>query len=791
MDKQIKNIELRAIENNKIQEYEVKFVDGSSVTRKLNKFQDDAAYKEFMNQISKLLVEAKFTAADKGDKWKVKKYKIKPSDELLMSQENVQNKYNVNNVHISDEISSIYRESNTKGKAAAFILGSAATIGLVSLGACTFLDKEKEPEVTETVTEETVVEEKEVPVPEVTAPAVEAEELSLEGKDWDWYVANADDTFQKEFFTETEDFLMEINNSEPWMEKDITPEMKEDLEKIGIFTEGDKYVEGIEVEELVAARILNGRYSNEELATIMHGQRIDVDSLVNSTESEYNQFIRAVQRIYLNSDKQHFGFDKILGFNEIETQALNHYEDALFEIKSLFKEGKTKEAEAKLKEVKSEIVAYAYATNDGQEKAKPFILKTLYEDFNILSNLGQFKDTVEVHLYDSVDNIDIYLEIETDLYDEITNRKVNEGFLACYDKEGNEIKQGFNSIEFLKKFNLDSNRYEVIVDDNGVSKSNQFNSDLIEFLDDYNNYLSQNPDLAEATKNTYNPEEIMELMKQFLIKNNKQPLNTQAGFTDVLKTPIIELFFKIKGLDGNGKAIGTGNAEARKVIKQVLGQYTTRTVTHTYYDTYTETETRTESVSEDDPENVAAKDKAVKEASTMVVKDQNGNTKEVSLQDYYDAQFNKNGAVDTQPTVVNPTDTAETKKDLAAIMDQWAKEDAEANAAAHAAASQNATSSYKDDQGNTHYVSGGEVHYDEMYEGTQSFTQEQAQDFNTTNNVGENQAQESGGLSGAEVLQEEGFSPVMESFSSEEEVDAYVDSLVNAPSESTDEAITK
>jgi len=788
MNNEIKNITLKALEKNKIQQYEVKFANGKKLTRKLNRFADEEAYNNFKSEVSNLLKEAGFNNNDKGSKWNVERYR-------RTLKEAVDHLFNVNS-HISEEtFTTTLKENKNAGKVAGFILGATATIGAVSLGACGFFDKEEEPVVTETVTEDTVVEEKEAPVPEVKAPTVDIEELSLEGKDWDWYVANADDTFQKEFFTETEDFLMEINNSEDWMEKDITPEMKEELEKIGIFTEGDKYVEGIEVEELVTARIINGRYSNEELAAIMHGQRIDVDSLVNSTESEYNQFIRAVQRIYLNGDKQHYGFDKILGFNEIESQALNHFEDELFEIKNLFKKGKTKEAEAKLKEVKSEIVAYAYATNDGQEKAKPFILKTLYEDFNILSNLGQFKDTVEVHLYDSIDNVDVYLEIETDLYDEITNRKVNEGFLACYDNEGNEIKQGFNSIEFLKKFNLDSNRYEVIVDDNGVSKSNQFNSDLIEFFDDYNNYLSKNPDIAEAIKNTYKPEEIIELMKQFLIKNNKQPLNTQAGFTDVLKTPIIELFFKIKGLDGNSKAIGTGNGETRKVIKQVLGQYTTREVTHTFWDTYKETETRTESVSEDDPENVAAKDKAVKEASTMTVKDQNGNTKEVSLQDYYDAQFNKNGAVDTQPTVVNPTDTAETKKDLAAIMDQWAKEDAEANAAAHAAASQNATSSYKDEQGNTHYVSGGELHYDDMYEGTKSFTEQEANEFNSTHEVGENQAQENGGLSGPEVLHEDGFvpveTPVIESFSSEADVDAYVDSLVNTPVEETSDEITK
>ena len=538
----------------------------------------------------------------------------------------------------------------------------------------------------------------------------------------------------------------------------------------------------------------------------MHGEKIDVTKVYNSAESDYNQFLRIAQETYWNTDKTHiYNEDFGLDFGEAGNAAVEHYEDLLAEIKQLHREGKEKELTEALKKFKKEIVAYGYAQNEGQDLAKAWTLKTVLPAANVFAQMHEVKDTYVVNLYDTQSNSTISKEVLTDVFAEPVMRDLILGYNSCVGDDGHVYVSAFDQVEWLNKNGLDGKRYKLNISDdintNG-SKADQLYNDGVTMLNEYNDRITDaklentvadsattadsvkpiddNSEYDTLTKGGYNVNDIISLMNVKLIELGKTPMNINVFTTKYAK--FIQEYMNTIGMSigADGKLVDKSEG-VKRVVKTVAPQMKVTAVTHTYTESWTERETKKESVSENDSENVKAKEDAISNAKKTKVKDKDGKDKDTTYEDVYNNEFNKNGAVDKQKTGLDPTDSVKDDDELGKKVEKWAKEDAEANKKAHEEAGKDTKEVYKDKEG-THYISGGDEHKEEEYNNADTAAEEEARKYNEElqrrreaesqiQSQPEVQTQEetsTGGYSGSEVIDEDGFAPVVDEETVEE-----------------------
>lgn len=629
-------------------------------------------------------------------------------------------------------------------------IGITAGSAIPRLQGCGWFNQEKEATVT---TEITIDEPEEVETPVVE----EMVELSLKGKDWNYFLDNSIE-FQRNYWSTNHDFVMEFNVSEPWMEPEVTEQLKEMLDKAGVELTGDIIRFGFTAEEIHAIRTLYSEFTNEEMTTINGGEFINTVNMLNSSESDLNKAFRKIQIWYWLSDNQYNPIVNLCGFNDDEVNKIHEYEDYLFQYKNLLKEGKDKEAEELMHKIRDDIYTYGYAQNDGQDKAKPFILKTYLPAVSAYAHMYQYKDTVTLHLFDVIEQKDTDKDIQTILFDDVMMHDLVEGYKGCVDSDGEVLQESFNVIEYLKSFNIDTKRYTLVVSDDGISKADQFNSELVDKLNQYNDFVSKlrventaadaahtsdsvkpisdNSELDSLIKGCYVASEINEVINDDLDKNNKYPMNINYFPYEFARKLLLDQGF----IDENGNYI-TG----KPIIKMVYvpGHYIVRTVTHTWTETYTETFSVREKVSASDiaKEDAINRKKAVEEASKTTVTDgETGKDKETTYQDIYNKVWNDNTDQSKQATNLDNNDKVKDNDSIAKEVEKIAKEDAADNKKQNEEAAKDAKESYTDAEGNNHYISGGNERKEEQYQNADSATESEAERYNREHGITVNSA---------------------------------------------------
>ena len=588
-----------------------------------------------------------------------------------------------------------------------------------------------------------------------------AEKISLEGQDWDYYFNNANASTQKDTMAKINDFVMNFNRSEDWMYEKMTPEMIEALKEANIIVDGDEAIFGFTPEQVFALRLVYGHDTYEELTTMMNGEYIDVTKVMSSSESLMNQGIRAEIEYLLNSDQTRSGIEEVIGFTDEEKAQINPFLDSLQIYKELLKEEKYEEAEKKMKDIKEALVKYAHEPDVEAGNAKPWVLRTILPVSSIYSVSYQYMDTINLNLYDGKTGEYVDKEVKTWLFDEITMRDLVEGYKECVGEDGLVYQDGFDSVEFLKQFNISTQRYSIVVSDDGVSIADQYIGGLENRLEEANDYMqklreensaadtlvldsnptanvSQNTELDEMTKDSFDSEEVLDLIEDNLVKENKYPKNLQFFTSIYSKFSKQVLAFK----DAIAAKLRTSTKTTKKneqVVKTIPGRTiyvpgTTQTVTWT--ETWTEDTVtyRTEKRANEnyEAEKEAAEKEAVEEASKTTVTDgETGKEKETTYQDIYNKAVNDktDGKTDLD-TNLDDNDKTNQNDPLVNKVEQWAEEDAKQIKEEHEKAAENAKEEYVDENGNHHYISGGDEKIDEQYQNADIVSESEAEEYN-------------------------------------------------------------
>ena len=644
-----------------------------------------------------------------------------------------------------------------KTKVTLTALGMAGLLGAV--GACSSFGGANEAAVsgiaTEAIAAETTENNNEV-VEEATVATNETEsekvvKLTLEDKDWAYYDANFSDTFQKQSMKDYYNYLMNFER-EDWMNVTITDEMKEVLKEAKIPIRGDKAVFGLTAEQVYNLDLTYGRHTNEELAELLNGYYIDKTIALNNRLSESNKAISALIDFYLNSDDKHLHVEKFIhGWNEDEINRVTEYEDMLQEHADLQKEGKYKEAEAKMLEIRDSLYTYAEQPTIEDDYAKPFILKTFLTACSIISVSNQYMDNITVTLYDVVNATNVDITVKTYQFDEMMMRRIVSGFSGCVDENGNIVDR-FNQIEYLEQKNIDPKKYSVVIDDES-SIVDGLNGSIISRFDEYNEYIARlrnqnviadsnskdnldnNSEFDKLTEETYEPKVILKLINKELVKDNRYPEN-MGFFTSVYSKYVQEIIAIKDAKSGANAGKGMTAKQAAQVVKTIPGN-TIYVPGETYEVSWDEvtveehTETRTEhkevsaeEIAQEDKEKRESMDEA-SEIKTTVIDGATGQEKETSYQDIINKMQNDSSMMngtDKSQLTDNETKTNLDNDDQINYNDpvvKTIKEEVDKNQQAYEQQKEyleeNAKKIYQDEQGTTHYETGGDEHYNDDF----------------------------------------------------------------------------
>ncbi len=557
---------------------------------------------------------------------------------------------------------------------------------------------------------------------------------SMEGQDWNYYVENAPKNFQSEGLIDLYNFLDKFAGSESWMNRKITEEDKAALNELNIKFEGEEAKLTFTPEEAFAFVLVYGNQSKENLTTLMNGKNIEIDKVWESSESLSNAFVRKMFLYYLLSDECHTGIEeiKLLNWSEEDKNDFVKYEDMLRNWKSLIKEEKYSEAKKEIEKIKEDFCEYAYQQDTNENYSKPVVLRLFEVLAQISNNEMGFQSNVTTTFYDSKTNEYVDKTVYTYTIDEKTLDDIIYGYNPCLNAQGIVVREGFNSIEWTKLYSLDSNRYTPVIPDDGVSIVDTFNGGITSRMEnankfmneleeknltsdaaylggggDANNtaYLNSNSEFDELTKYSYDIELVLSLMNDSLFKEGKYSLNTDV-FSYFYSLKVMEIKDK---LEAKTTTVGKGSSVAKKetlskIVKTIPGQsYTVRTV-NTSTVTWTEEthsyRTETQKVSEADKQAEAER-KAEDAKKVEVIDKKTGEKKIVSDQELHDSF--ENGNDNLEPVDKENKNTQElirTGKE-----DKEKKEQQEAD---RKKSEEEAKRTYTDEQGNTHYETGGD-----------------------------------------------------------------------------------
>ena len=625
----------------------------------------------------------------------------------------------------------------TKGEKILLAVGVVALGTAIGATAAAYIkNQEQAKAATPDTTAEETVEYSDMPEEETIEYA---EKISIDGQDFAFYKENVPANDQKYAFVDIDDYVLDFNRSEDWMYEVIDEEMASRLEEMGITVEDNEAIFGFTAEDLFYGGLVWGNYTDEQVLTQMNGENINVSEVWESSESMANQLIRKHIIYLLNGDNPQMTLPFMNTWSEQDMSDYLRFTGMYGEWKSLTAEGKYDEAEQKMKEIKHEISEYAHQQDVDKNNAKPYIVRTVVPACSIVSNVYGYTDTITLNLYNGTTGNYEDKDVKTWLWDEITMRNLVEGYNPCLGPNGEVLQEGLETIEFLKQFNINTSIYTLVLPDDGVSIADEFTGGITSKLESYNEfitatrqdnlmadsayvgvggdandpYLQHNNRFDELTENSYDADQLCEMINNDLKNVNKYPKFIDF-FTSIeskfgkLMMEVKDAMYKVKfaaneAVEKLGKVVTTITAP---VTRYIPGQTYTTTSTRTWTETYRSTRSEKHTVSEAE-KDAEAKAKA-QPAKTFTVHDNvTGKDVKITDQDLYNKILK--GEDSDRYTTKNSNANKIKKIAEEDNKDYDAKKKQEEEDAAKA------KETYKDKDGNTHYIIGGDVTTTEDY----------------------------------------------------------------------------
>lgn len=363
------------------------------------------------------------------------------------------------------------------------------------------------------------------------------EEVAIESneeyEDWLQYFQNAPESLQKQLFDSSFSWIVHANGIEDWEKVTLT---EEQMKEYG-FT-SPECLFGFTADEAYALALRFNDYSKDsedykdyrdKYIEITGGNHMDLDKIDNLSESA----LAKIQTYYFLSEKCDLNIEKIITFTEQGQAKIDELETLFREFNALIAEEKETEAKEKMAEIKSVLLNCAHDVNFDKE-AKAYILRTFAPTANRISQMHEFKDTIEIEVYDEQKNTETTLEVETDLFDDITNRTLYLGFAKT------ENVEAFDSEAFLKTNGIkNASNYTLLLSGTNSSIADMTCSDQNQKLEKANEYIALlrneyliaddkvNTTYYKLTEKTTNADSIVEFINEYIKKHNIYPKNDE------------------------------------------------------------------------------------------------------------------------------------------------------------------------------------------------------------------------------------------------------------------------
>lgn len=251
---------------------------------------------------------------------------------------------------------------------------------------------------------------------------------SMENQTWDYYVENAIDSTQKQFYTTLGDWLINFNKSEAWMTRTNNA--------------GQSSTFGLTPKEAASLMLRFNEYTDEENITISNGLNINADEIMEESN-------RAIEKLitYYSLSGTPTGIDAL--FNDAhDKEVIKAFEQHHQQVMSATSD---QERENLLREEKQMFYDYFNSDVEGKETeaeaaSTSYILRTILPADTIVAQLYRYDDNETIYKNGSSDAI----SVKTSLFGEQMMCQFVTGW-ENFDEESYLGELGYNEDKYYVK----------------------------------------------------------------------------------------------------------------------------------------------------------------------------------------------------------------------------------------------------------------------------------------------------------------------------------------------------
>ena len=394
----------------------------------------------------------------------------------------------------------------------------------------------------------------------------------MEGQTWDYYIENAIDSTQKQFYTTLGNWLTNFNNSTSWMSRTNN--------------DGQSSIFGLTAKEGASLMLRFNEYTDEEMVTICNGMNINADEIMEESNHAIEKLIT-----YYTISGTPTGIEAL--FNDAhDKEVIQAFEQHHQQVMNATDED---EKESLMQAEKQMFYDYFNSDVEGKEtKAEAastsYLLRTILPADTIISQLNRYHDTEAIYKIGSSEPINV----TTSLFGEQMMCQFVTGW-ENFDQESYLGELGYSDSKYYVKTDgvkrsiadiscgeqekklrdADSYRLELTETNAAVDTAiqtmkltlqadNKYSEEEIsQIIDQMENNLNDEKgynSIDELTEYTYDRDLIEAMLDQKLKDLNKYP-----AYADTFDEVIEEMFLKQVAVKGSSKGSSSSSGGSTKV----------------------------------------------------------------------------------------------------------------------------------------------------------------------------------------------------------------------------------
>ena len=394
----------------------------------------------------------------------------------------------------------------------------------------------------------------------------------MEGQTWDYYIENAIDSTQKQFYTTLGNWLTNFNNSTSWMSRTNN--------------NGQSSIFGLTAKEGASLMLRFNEYTDEEMVTICNGMNINADEIMEESNHAIEKLIT-----YYTISGTPTGIEAL--FNDAhDKEVIQAFEQHHQQVMNATDED---EKESLMQAEKQMFYDYFNSDVEGKEtKAEAastsYLLRTILPADTIISQLNRYHDTEAIYKIGSSEPINV----TTSLFGEQMMCQFVTGW-ENFDQESYLGELGYSDSKYYVKTDgvkrsiadiscgeqekklrdADSYRLELTETNAAVDTAiqtmkltlqadNKYSEEEInQIIDQMENNLNDGKgynSIDELTEYTYDRDLIEAMLDQKLKDLNKYP-----AYADTFDEVIEGMFLKQAAVKGSSKGSSSSSGGSTKV----------------------------------------------------------------------------------------------------------------------------------------------------------------------------------------------------------------------------------